>query len=541
MYYSISTEQYNRNKNGDNTPQRWREINGTIETLIGHIKSEYAFCHRFNHTNDVFKTYGTRTQANLKSADFIVFDLDAVKYTAGEFYGKTIGTDYTPSMVYTTCNDGKFKGGEQFCNRYRVIYVLDEAITDAYTYEQVVTGLKCDVSAFVDDDNMFNDNSDKDVSHFFAGNADAEVYYNNNVMSTRVLVDKYVNNTDKVVQKLHNGRHNVERGAGYYSTVMSKMDHPYRDFVTDFIKTDKRFVTLQRDYYPDIPLLEEHTPVKFEKGKLYKKVDDDYISIYHKRVKVTKKAVSGNEITVWENYKFKDGEHRRKKLYEYLQQIKAAHPTAKKEQLLWQGVNWVVEHVDNTVDPITRKDIINTVENVMERQWCPSQKSKEKYGRKLAISTEEAKKQNIDMQRVGLAALNQARQDDKNRLYAEISFLYDPKLTDKENVEIMREADIELSVRQLRTWKKTIGLTGKSKEMKKKAAMDRYDHSKSVKENAEILGVKLSTLKRWLKEEQPTPKPYSDITEHSQIVSEPQGSRMRAFLPLTHTSYHLTN
>lgn len=534
MHYSISTKRYNRNRNGNKTPQQWREEEGNIETLIGHIKKEYAFCHCFNHQNDIFKTKDTRTQKNLKSADFVVFDLDAVKYTAGEFYGKTIGTEYTPTLIYTTCNDGVLKDGKQFCNRYRVIYELDEPITDACTYEQIVTGLKNDVAAFVGDDNLLNDNSDKDVSHFYAGNADADVFYNANVMRLASLIDKYVcsgshssqvPSVDKQAQKLHNGRHNKKGRGEYYSTVMSQMSHPYRDFVTDFFKTDKRFITLQRDYYRDIPLLEEHTPVKFEKGKLYKKVDDDYVSVYHKRSKVTKKAVSGNEITVWEYYKFKDGEHRRKKMYEYLQQIKQAHPYATREQLLWQAVNWVVEHVDNTIDPISRKDLVNTVENVMERQWCPSKKSKEKYGRKLAISTEEAKKQNIDMQRVGLVALNQARKDDKNKLYVEISFMYDPKLTDKENAEIMRDAGIEASVRQIREWKKTNGMTNKKKEARKKLIREKYDSSKTLKWNAEALNIPLSTLKKLKTEieneyKQPEPVPYEIPDEQGTVLCE---------------------
>ena len=514
MKFSISTKPYNRNRDKKRTGWlKFKTEQGTIEDLVKYIKQERAFCHCFNQEY-VFGMH-EKSQANFEAAYFIVLDLDAVKLTAGEFYGKTIGTDYTPSMVYTTCNDGKQKSeDESYFNRYRVIYVLDEAITDADVYAAVHDGLKYDVGAFVGD-NLFNDNTDRGADHFFAGCADAVIYCNNNVTSTRVLVDKYTPDDNRMVQNPPCRSIIYREEREYYTTIGAKMDHPYRDFVNDFFD-GKDFLALQRDYYMDLPEMVTKKLYKFEKGKLYAKVDpDNDVYIVLKRVKVKIKGVSDDEIEVWQYYKWKDGQRRRQKLYMYLQQVRKATNYAR-EELLWQAVNWVLECTDNTKDPITILDIIKTIGQVMTRDWHPSEKSKKKYGRKLSVNTELAKKKNINPQRIGLAAAHQARQDDKTKLWVEISFLYDMKLTDKENLRIMADAGLELSAKQLRAWKEANDMTNKSKEHKKNLIRKNYDPSISIAKNAKKIGLPVSTVKRLLKEI----KAYPDLENQSEMLRE---------------------
>lgn len=515
MYYSISTKQYNRNRDKSPGWLKFKRKQGTIEDLKDDVKNERAFCHCFNQ-KDVFGMH-EKSQANFEAAYFIVLDLDAVKLTAGEFYGKTIGTDYTPSMVYTTCNDGKFKPnkGEEYSNRYRVIYVLDEAITDAGVYAAVHDGLKHELGKWIGDEkNYFNDNSDSGADHMFAGCADADIFYNNNVTSTRVLVDKYPPDDNQMVQNTPCRSIIYREEREYYTTIGAKMDHPYRDFVNDFFD-GKDFLALQSAYYMDLPEMVTKKLYKFEKGKLYAKVDEDDVNIVLKRVKVKIKGVSGDEIEVWEYYKWKDGQRRRQKLYMYLQQVRKATNYAR-EELLWQAVNWVLECTDNTKDPITIVDIIKTIGQVMTRDWHPSEKSKKKYGRKLSVNTELAKKKNINPQRIGLAAAHQARQDDKTKLWVEISFLYDMKLTEKENLRIMADAGLELSAKQLRAWKEANDMTNKSKEHKKNLIRKNYDPSISIAKNAKRIGLPVSTVKRLLKEI----KAYPDLENQSEMLRE---------------------
>ena len=199
----------------------------------------------------------------------------------------------------------------------------------------------------------------------------------------------------------------------------------------------------------------------------------------------------------------------------YLQQVKKA-TNATREQLLWQAVNWVVNCTDNTKDPITSLDIIKIIGQVMTRDWNPSEKSKKRYGRKIDVNTELAKKKNINPQRIGLEAANQARQDDKVKLWAEIAFLYDMKLTDKKNLSIMADAGLEVSQRQLKEWKEANGMTNKSKQYKINLIRENYDSTVSIAKNAEKIGLPVSTVKRLLKEI----KVYPELDNTPIIVRE---------------------
>ena len=191
--YSVSTRKYDRNKDERSTAfLQWQEKQGTIKDLESDIKNGFAFCPTFNHDGATF-TNRAKTKTNLKATYFITFDFDAVKLTAGQFYGCMIGTGLTPSMVYTTANNGNFKQGknETYCNRYRVIYLIDEPITTAEDYTAIHTALKTEIAHTVNDTYIFNDTTDKDVSHFYAGCKDTDAYSNNSVISLSWLADRY--------------------------------------------------------------------------------------------------------------------------------------------------------------------------------------------------------------------------------------------------------------------------------------------------------------------------------------------------------------
>lgn len=540
--YSKSTRPYDRNKDARNTGKlTWEEKQGTIRDLADDIKKGYAFCPTFHHQGSTF-AMSAKCQANLKSTNFIVFDFDAVKLTAGEFYGTTIATELTPSIIYTTANDGHFKDGkdETYCNRYRVIYVVDEPITTGETYTEIHQALKADIADCVGDDNIFNDNSDKDVAHFFAGCNDTEMYCSNRVISLSMLVDKYnvvlsganavgYNDNGIRIQCSDNRFSNdtasaygteickdnfvdsekvktyscadIKRGRKYYTTREYKMTI-FEQFKNEYITTQKNYNRLQFDYISVLPLLPEETTVEFDEGKLYKEVDEDHIRILRKRHKVVKQGKNGNDIETWENVKYKDGQRRREKLYLYLQMVKAITPSATSDQLLWQAVNFIIEQVDNTKDPITKNEVITIVDNVMGRQWTPSAKSKKKYGKRVCTNKELAREMGIKMRYAGLAAVHEWRSDKKIEKWEKIAAFYDPTKTDKENADTMREAGIVVTVQYLRNWKSANGYNSQRKQSKSEQISLYYDPSMTDGQNIEQLaanGVKVSlkTLQRW--------------------------------------------
>lgn len=584
--YSRSTSVYDRNKDAKKTSKlSFKEKHGSIDELVNDVKMGYAFCGTFNHAGATFGL-SAKSQANFKSTNLIVFDMDAVKFTAGEFYGKTIATDYTPSIIYTTANDGHFKVGkdESYCNRYRVIYVTDEPIKSVEQYTQIHQALKSDLASYVGDDNIFNDNTDKDASHFFAGCSDTECYHCNRVVSLTWLAEKYnvvltgvnavdecndngirtpyndnhltmieatahgslvTNTNDKSAKKLAcvDIRNKREK---YYTTQTPKIAL-FADFINDYENTEKNFNRLSFEYSRVLPRLPEETPVELDKGKLYKEVDENHIRILRKRHKVIERGASGNEIEKWKPIKFKDGQRRREKLYIYLQMLKAITPSATYEELLWMATNFIIEQVDNTKDTITKDEVIKIVGNVMGRQWTPSAKSKKKYAKKIVTNKALAKQMGIKNKLAGLAAVHEWKRDLKLSKWEQISMLYDPSKTIKENAQLMNDAGLKVTENYIKEWKRENGLTGDRKSSKADRIATYYDNTLTDEQNIEQLavnGVKVSlrTLKTWKKENgytkqrskstskanRATESTFNEMDEQSNIIEDKvqQGANM---------------
>ena len=523
--YSISTKEYDRNRDVRSTGKlTWREKQGTsIKDLENDITSGFAYCPTFYHKGDTF-TNGAKTQKNLKATYLITFDMDAVRLTAGEFYGKMMCTEIPPSLVYTTANNGKFKAGknESYNNRYRVVYALDEPITTAETYTALHQALKSEIATTVDDNNLFNDNSDKDVSHFFAGCTNADTYSNSHTTPLSWLADRYnvdITNNESISTQ-YNDRASAfstkEESAKKRSCVdIKKKEKHYttqghrialfQDFINDYENSDKSYMDLAVQYCRELPLLPEETPVTFDNDKLYKVVEPNHVSILKKRIKTTRKGISGNDIKVWESIKYKDGQGRKRKLYLYLQMVKAISPHATMEELLWNAVNWIIEQVDNTVDPISKNQVTDIVKGVMSREWNPSEKSIKKYGKKIKTNAALAKKRHIPMRKVGLVAAHEWKTDQRKEKWAIMAMLYDASKTNKENVEKMNEAGLNITTDYLKKWKSANGLTNQGKRSRSEQIGLYYDATLTDLKNLEILqayGIRISlrTLKIWKKE-----------------------------------------
>ena len=533
--YSVSTRPYDRNKDAAHTNKlAWREKQGTINDLVADIKNGFAYCPTFNHDGDTF-SMAAKTDSNLKASYLISFDMDAVRMAAGEFYGTMIGTDLTPSIVYTTANDGHFKEGkdETYCNRYRVIYVLDEPITDAETYTAIHQAMRSDIAARVKDANVYNDTSDTSVSHFFAGCRDTECYPLYHVTSLRALADKYnvpladdkairlqcddndipsgygdnINTSDKpsghdtlITDNLVDSRRVktysrgvIKKGREYYVTQEYEMTL-FDEFMNEYTK--KGYTDLYTAF-KHLPLLPEETPIEYDPDTLYKEVDEGYIGIHKPRHKVTKE-----DKDAWEPVRFKDGQRRREKLYLYLQMVKAITPTATRAQLTWQAVNFIVMQVDNRKDPITKYQVTKIVDGVMCREWTPSDESVMRYGKKVKVNRATAAEMGIPMSKAGLAAVHAWKADKKAVKWEKIAAIYDPSKTDPENVKMMSDEGMSITVQYLRNWKAANGYTKQRKAAKGQQIATYYDPDLTDVQNLEQLqangvNVSLKTLKRW--------------------------------------------
>ena len=189
--YSVSVSQYDRNK--DNAAfLQWKEVNGNITTLSDYITEGFAYCNTFNHEDGTTFSNKFKSDNNAKSANLICLDLDAVKLSYNDFVATMEQTEIKPNIVYTTANNGKFKKpSETYNNRYRVIYVVDEPIYNNALYKDLHQALKNEIRIITEDENVFNDNTDNNISHFFAGCKGTTITTDNNTYPLSWLMQRY--------------------------------------------------------------------------------------------------------------------------------------------------------------------------------------------------------------------------------------------------------------------------------------------------------------------------------------------------------------
>lgn len=455
FYFSVSTEPYNRNLDeGSESKLEWTEEKGTVEDIINFIKDEYAFCPTFHHNKFTFAN-GLKKNENLKATYFIAFDFDAVETEAGEFYDIMMSTDIPPTLAYTTCNNGKRKKPtDKFFNRYRVLYVLDEPITTSEEYTWLHVALKNEIAS-ITGDNYSSETTDKSVSHFYAGCAYADIWYNDTVTPLKWLEDRYeycsgsffggdvapTNSQEKNPRAVTNnrGRRAVYNGTGDFS-----------DFIKDYEDKRNTFGMLVQRYQYKLDLLPLSTDItpyinESNEHKLYIDVDERYMEI---RVPF-KRLV--------------DGQHRKDRIFRHCVGLRQITPDATYEELLWSALNFLYYHIDNTKDPINRTQLKAQVESAMKKDLSEWMQLMKKSHRTFKVNkTEASMRDGLSMKKAALKANNERATEKKNEKYEKMLKWYNPDLKDKENIAILKEKEgLDVSEKYYYKFKKENGLTKK--------------------------------------------------------------------------------
>lgn len=130
FYIGVSTTHYD-GKCNEWGKLRYRTEEVTIDSLADYISQGYCFTHTFNNVSaDGTWGCGEKTIKNFKSTNTIFIDVDSCSLTASDFF-TTISPQ--PTIQYTTPSN---VDGEN--NRFRLVYVYSDKITDNETYKREV-------------------------------------------------------------------------------------------------------------------------------------------------------------------------------------------------------------------------------------------------------------------------------------------------------------------------------------------------------------------------------------------------------------------
>lgn len=510
--YSISVAEYDRNKNEKDTFKlKWKEREGTTETLINDIKNNRAFCACFYHNGDTF-TNRDKSDNNLKSTHFIIFDMDAVKLTASDFYTQMLATEIPPSLVYTTANNGKFKRGknESYNNRYRVVYVLDAPIYNADLYKEIHQTLKNEIFSTIDDRNVYNDNSDSSVSHFYAGCKNGELYSCDTVISLAWVCDRYdiktANEPNKLIEsgrdryiisrvadnnkhgnyiqylinqrinKLNEGgrdRQIIKKEREHYMSMATTLSHSA--FINDYYNLSVKEI---REKYISVYPSYEFTQVEFDETQPYYMVPSDYIEIKRKWHYEEVEKTNGDTYKITKIEKCKDGQGRRRRLFINLILRRLIYPQITFEHLLFNAVYELKNYIDNvnTDDKITKYELAEIAINAYFEDIEKWSKLKNYHKPKYKINKEWCNAHGVKPRQQAIKVRGEFNRQAKEKKWSEIDNYYNPTLTNNGNIELLKSYGIEIGLTALKDYKKSRGYN-KPKNGKANKAIERENNT----------------------------------------------------------------
>ena len=377
--FSVSKSRYDRNLDAAKTNKlQWREVSGNIDNLATCIINNYAFCNCFNHENQIFTNH-EKNDKNLKSANLICLDLDAVKLSYNDFAATMEQTEIKPNIIYTTANDGYFKPNknETFCNRYRVIYVTETPIYNASLYSEIHQNIKKEIELITNDTNIFNDNSDINVSHCFAGNKNAKTYTNYDVFSLDYLVKRYgittpnekennnvITSPNEIITPKKEKKQNYindylakYKDSEKYKTALENIEEN-ADFINDFYTIS--FIDILSKYVNKFDNFIA-SYIEHNENEMITKLPSNYVEIKRKWEKVT--TVKGQNICV--PTKRQNGQMRRATLFKNLMLRKQICPNISICSLLYDAIFEMAFYINNTDqnDIIHRNEIAQIAVN----------------------------------------------------------------------------------------------------------------------------------------------------------------------------------
>ena len=393
-----------------------------------------GYCYTGIYSSDSF-CIKDKTDNNYQYSYLISIDIDHTQVPMNDMVNRL---EYKPTFAYTSCNDGK--DGE--C-RYRLVYCFDDIIKGIGEYYNYVYSILEANKLAIDD----IDKRSLKASQYYNGNGTAtfdctetDIIYNKEDFS--IFYNDYYSlyNTD---YKNKDNKSIIENHT--YNTHYNM--HLNDTFVDDYWKMRMEdILTKYHDVYPNI----EHTPLEIP--------DDDtpyiiYPIGYIEIRRWWRKRLDGMPI------KIKDGEGRRRILFINGIIRRLINPNITFDNLLYNLLYELVYYVSNydADNVIDKKVIYNIATDVMNKDMAKYEHLRGSH-KKFMVNPHFCIKYGLSKNEVKNMAAKVIR-------WNQIGELYDCSLTDKKNLEIMKENGLTVSLCTLKRWRKENGIA-KNKQKK---------------------------------------------------------------------------
>lgn len=375
----------------------WEQRDVSVDELISLIQEGYAFTSAMN---------GNRNRENYECSYMLVYDIDN---------SDTPMTDYVADMQYqpTFCYTSSSNMLEGKGYRFRMCYVLDEPICEARDYCVISRSLAAQLGIYGKEE---VDTHSYLPEQFWFGSYGCEVIKGGTVYS----LDMIEINPSLLAEKVCITQTNI-----YPHNVLCLTDTLSKDYNT---MSYADLLDKYRGQYRNL----ERTPIELDEDTPIITYPDNYYEIHRPW-----KTVNG------EIRKIRDGEGRRTHLYlNGIVRRKICPDITCDDMLLCMVYEWYNYYI-NDGNKIGKKEILKIVEKVMNADITDSDLGRPRY--KSFINPLYCEKHNMTKKQV----LGMTR--NKQQYIGE---LYDPSLTDKENIALMAEYGLEISRPTLARWKR---------------------------------------------------------------------------------------
>ena len=384
-----------------------------------------------------YDSFGMRqkTNYNFRYSYLVTIDVDHSKETMNEMIDRI---EFKPTCAYTSCRNGL--EGE---SRFRLVYAFDEKIEGKEEYWNYVytvlaaNGLELDGKVI--------DHKSREAIQYFNGNGtetfdftvtdiiynlgDFKSYYKD-YFSIYNTTFKNIDNKSINENHTYNTHHNIHLNDTFTDNQFEKdyWNMKMEDILSKYI-----------DVYPNM----EHTPLEIpDDDTPYIIYPTDYIEIR----RWWRKRLNGMPI------KIKDGEGRRRKLFINGIIRRLINPNITFDNLLYNLLHELVYYYSNyDADNIIDKKVIYKIAtDVMNKDMSNYERLRGSH-KEFMVNPNFCIKYNLTKNEVKSMAAKMIR-------YKHIGELYDCSLTDKENLEIMKENGLDVSLITLKRWRKENGI-----------------------------------------------------------------------------------
>ena len=402
---------------------RYKRRTFTQNSLMIVLKTGYCVAHCFKTQNEIF-TQSEKTNDNFEYTQMIGIDIDDCD-TDMETFIKRL--EKKPTFAYTTFSNG-IKG-----NRFRMIYLFNQKIDSIPLYKAVYN--------WITEGLNINDNCMRSVSQQMFGTNFAAKWYNSDVWYDVPHFDESINTNIKVqFSKCKNQSEEIKVQNG----VSSQISKSFMDDMNCMASMD--FISKYRNCYPYFT----ETELQYKDG--YAVIDNNYYVVrrmWYNQVYETKDGT----VTVNEVRKYKDGNKRRIRMYNtarILRNIKNDITAEHLAYILYLEREYYYDNSDNILSNERLLSIATEITSMpMERVIMDNNgKNRFKVDKSYWAEKGITPKQAVQIVRGQI--------NDRN-----IGELYDCSLTDKENIAMMKEYGIKVSLITLKRWRKKNGITKK--------------------------------------------------------------------------------